>query len=461
MKFPSYERYRKSGVEWLGDIPEHWELKRLKFLVNCFGGGTPSKANGEYWTGDIPWVSPKDMSGQVVTDTVDHITEDAVQESATKLIESGAVLVVVRSGILRHTIPVAINIPRVALNQDMKALVPRSHLRSDFLKYFIQGLNKSLLNIWSKMGCTVESIESDSMLNSLFPVPPLPEQTAIAAFLDRQTARIDTLIGKKRRFIALLREKRAALITRAVTRGLNPDAPLKDSGVEWLGLVPAHWEVKQLKYIGKIGNGSTPSRDNPDYWVDGTFPWLNSSVVNRESVMYADEFVTATALAKCHLPRIKPPAVLVGITGQGKTRGMASTLQIEATINQHMAFIKLQENIAEVEYIRRVFDRAYSFLRNESDGGGSTKGAITCEQISTLVVPVPPLAEQQKIISYLGQKLTGLDALRAKVNAAIGTLKEYRAAVITAAVTGKIDATSGVGVLSVHPNLQKPKPAHS
>ena len=157
--------------------------------------------------------------------------------------------------------------------------------------------------------------------------PPLPEQRAIAAFLDRETARIDGLIEKKQRQIELLQEKRAALISHAVTKGLDPNAKMKPSGIEWLGDIPEHWEVKALKRVASIGNGSTPSRENPEYWGDEGYPWLNSSVVNLDEVLEPVEFVTAAALRECHLPKIQPPAVLVGITGQGKTRGMATTLQ--------------------------------------------------------------------------------------------------------------------------------------
>ena len=149
--------------------------------------------------------------------------------------------------------------------------------------------------------------------------------------------------------------------------------------------------------------------------------------------------MTALALAECHLPKIKPPAVLIGITGQGRTRGMASTLLFEATINQHLAYLKPLRSQAEVGFLRRVFDMAYSFLRSESDGGGSTKGAITCEQIGAMSIPVPPLPEQAAIATYLDLETAKLDALVGKVEAAVERLQEYRTALITAAVTGKID----------------------
>ena len=136
---------RDSGVDWLGEIPAHWEVKRLKFSVRMFGGGTPAKDDPEYWSGDIPWVSPKDMGPHFIDDAEDHITEVAIRESATRLVPPGSVLVVVRSGILKHTIPVGITTVDVALNQDLKALLPSGELEARYLAYFIQGFQPALL----------------------------------------------------------------------------------------------------------------------------------------------------------------------------------------------------------------------------------------------------------------------------------------------------------------------------
>ena len=208
---------KASGVEWLGKIPVHWEVKPLKYLFKSVGGGTPSKANAAYWDGDIPWISPKDMSTKKISDSEDHISADAVIESAVQMVAPGATLIVVRSGILRHTIPVAINLVEVTLNQDMKALVARGPVLNEYLAYYIQGLNRPLLENWTKSGCTVESVESDYMLNSLLPVPPKNEQQAITTYLDREAAHIDQLIAKVEAAIERLAEYRQALITAAVT----------------------------------------------------------------------------------------------------------------------------------------------------------------------------------------------------------------------------------------------------
>jgi hypothetical protein len=261
--FSRYPAYKDSGVEWLGQIPAHWEVKRLKFVVAFYGGGTPSKDNLNYWNGDIPWVSPKDMKAESIADTEDHITEEAVADSSTRVIQPGAVLIVVRSGILRHSLPVAINTRPVALNQDMKALVPGRFLEASYLKYFIAGHQSALLVQWRKEGATVESIEHELLVYTSCPIPSPLEQKAITDFLDRETAKIDALVAKKERLIELLQEQRIALISHAVTKGRDPRVRMKDSGIEWLGMIPAHW-VSSIRM-------AVLALDNRGAFVNGPF----------------------------------------------------------------------------------------------------------------------------------------------------------------------------------------------
>jgi type I restriction enzyme S subunit len=271
------------------------------------------------------------------------------------------------------------------------------------------------------------------------PFPTSSEQHTIAAFLDRETAKIDALVAEQENLIALLKEKRQAVISHAVTKGLDPTVPMKDSGIEWLGEVPEHWLVCPLKRHGLIGNGSTPNRDNSDYWAEEGFPWLNSSVVNQDEVSEAQRFVTPLALKECHLPVIAPPAALVGITGQGKTRGMATRLAFTATVNQHVAYIKPDEGTLALPYLLNILESAYEHLRTGSEGAGSTKGAITCEQLGRLRIPLPELVEQISIARFLDHETAKLDELTTEAQHIIDLLKERRSVLVSAAVTGKID----------------------
>ena len=425
MKLPAYPKTKPSGVEWLGDVPEHWEVKRLSYLAMLKSGENITSemiAEG----GDYPVYGGNGFRGNYHQFT-----------------HRGHYALIGRQGALCGNINYASG--EFWASEHALVVLPLKEFAVVWMGELLRAMNLGQYSVTAAQ----PGIAAEMIRGLRIPVPTLAEQRSIAAFLDRETGRVDRLVGKKRELIERLKEKRTALISRTVTRGLPPAAakaaglpanpPLKPSALDWLGDIPKHWEVKPVKFVAQIGNGSTPSRDNPNYWEDGGYPWLNSSVVNQESITEAEEFVTTLALRECHLPQIAPPAVLVGITGQGRTRGMASTLMFEATINQHVAYLKPHPSRAEVGFLRRVFDMVYLFLRSESDGGGSTKGAITCEQIANLKIPLPPLREQAAIAAYLDAETAKLDALVGKVTEAVERLQEYRTALITAAVTGKID----------------------
>ena len=274
------------------------------------------------------------------------------------------------------------------------------------------------------------------------PLPPLDQQTQIAKFLDYETAKIDALIAKQQQLIALLQEKRQAVISHAVTKGLNPAAPLRDSGVAWLGQVPAHWEVSKIGYLAVIGNGSTPNRSIPEYWADNDTEgvgWLNSAKINDGKILAAEQFISQRAVRECHLPLCEPDSVLVAITGEGQTRGRAALLKISATINQHLAYLLPDRRQVDASFLWRQLQARYSWLRFESAGGGSTRAALTCEFLRGVPITLPSLVEQNEIVKWLDTELTRLDSIVDMAQLSMDLLQERRTALIAAAVTGKID----------------------
>ena len=288
-------------------------------------------------------------------------------------------------------------------------------------------------------GITRFGVPKSAIGATLVPVPPIGEQRAITDYLDRETARLDALVAEHRRLLDLLDEKRGALVTGAVIRGLNRAVPVRDSGVPWIGEIPAHWELWKLGHVASIGNGSTPNRGRREYWEDGDVPWLNSSVVNRGEVTGAEQFVTRRAVRECHLPIVKRGAVLVAITGQGKTRGRAAVLSMDATVNQHIAFISSGGSRLSPWYLKWTLSAAYDYLRSISDDVGGTKGALTCEELANLRVPVPPAAEQREIVREIAARTRAIDDLATAAERTVALLRERRSALIAAAVTGRID----------------------
>lgn len=294
------------------------------------------------------------------------------------------------------------------------------------------------------VGMGIPHVDGEFLSNLRIQLPNPNQQRTIADYLDRETARLDALVVEKERILGLLAEKRRALITLAVTRGLNPNIQLRDSGISWLGKIPAHWDIWKLGHCASVGNGSTPSRSNVAYWAEGKIPWLNSSVVNQYEVTQADQFVTEIALRDCHLPLVKSGSVLIAITGQGKTRGQAVVLSIDATVNQHIAYISPDSLRLSPWFLRWVFAAAYEFLRSISDDIGGTKGALTCEDVANFRMPVPPIDEQAGIVSYIVSKISQLDKLHNATKQTMALLKERRATLISAAVTGQINVEKSV-----------------
>jgi type I restriction enzyme S subunit len=424
MSFPRYPKYKDSGVEWLGQVPEHWEAIRYK---NVFEEKFV-EAGGSLPLGSISF-------GRVVFKSDDFFNE-ATKATYQEVLAGEFLINPINLNYDLKSLRTALSEINTCVSPAYIVLKAKRAPDKNYLKHQLHAFD---LFHMKTLGAGVrQTITFEDIGTCQTYLPPLPEQTRIAAFLDQETAKIDTLVAEQERLMELLKEKRQSAISHAVTKGLNPKAPMMPSGVEWLGDVPTHWEVKPVKFVARIGNGSTPSRENLDYWTDGNYPWLNSSVVNQDSVVEAEEFVTSLALEECHLPKIIPPAVLIGITGQGRTRGMATILLIEATINQHVAYLKTIPAQADVFFLRRVFDMAYSYLRRDSEAG-STKGAITCEQIGNFKIAVPPLDEQAKIVSFTQEMSDKFDTLATEAQRAIDLLQERRTAVISAAVTGQID----------------------
>jgi type I restriction enzyme S subunit len=367
VSFPRYPAYKDSGVEWLGEVPEHWAVVPLKTIATVING-YPFDSKLFDPVDGFPLVRIRDLN-QSSPDT--YYKGEFVQAAS---IDNDDVLIGMDGdfnvGRWLGEVP-------ALLNQRMCCVRSADPLIARYLRYVLPAPLRLINDI--TYSTTVKHLSSSDVLGLKLAVPRVnAEVEKIATFLDRETAKIDALIAEQQRLIELLQEKRQAVISHAVTKGLNPDAPMKDSGVEWLGEVPEHWAISPIKYLARVGNGSTPNRDNSEYWADDGFPWLNSSVVNKAEVLEAERFVTKLALKECHLPIVEPPAALVGITGQGRTRGMAAQLMFTATVNQHVAFIKPSTNRITVDYLLRVLEASYDRLRLDSEGSGSTKGAITC-----------------------------------------------------------------------------------
>ncbi|NJL29749.1 MAG: hypothetical protein HC897_18600 [Thermoanaerobaculia bacterium] len=436
-----YPSYKESGVDWLGRVPAHWEIPRLGAVL-C----ERSETNVDGQIADVLSVTrdrgviPYSEKGNIGNKKSDDITRYKIVRPDDIVVNCMNVIIG-SVGLSRYT--GCLSPVYYVLKRRQQADMP-AYLNAYFQTKSFQ---LSLVRIGNGILAHRMRIPMELLKCEPFPRPPSVEQAAIVRFLDHADRRIRRYIRAKRRLIGLLNEQKQAIIHQAVTRGLDTNVRLKASGVEWLGDVPEHWEIRQIGHFSKVGNGSTPARSNRAYWQSGEFPWLNSSYVKMENVTSADQFVTSLALQECHLPRLQPGAVLVGITGQGKTRGRATILRINATINQHIAYIAPRSLVMLPEFLQLSLTGFYQRLRAISDDAGGTKGALTCEDIRHFKVALPPTTEQREIILAASSTTDKLTEASAAAEREITLLQEYRTRLIADVVTGKLDVREAAAKL--------------
>jgi type I restriction enzyme S subunit len=423
--------HKDSDVEWLGSIPAEWQCRRLKYCAPLIN------ERAENLSTNLPYLGLENIESWTGKKVESEAMPEA--EGQANRFRAGDVLF----GKLRPYLAKVFRATGEGIcTGELLVLRPRGMVQ-DYLFYYILARDFISIVDSSTYGAKMPRASWNLIGNLPALIPSIPEQRAIAGFLDRETSRIDDLIVKKQRQIELLEEKRTALIRQAVTKGLDPNVPMKDSGMEWIGRIPAYWEIWKLGHLATGGNGSTPDRSRLEYWSDGSIPWLNSSIVNHAEATCADQFVTEAAVRDCHLPYVPAGSVLIALTGQGKTRGAAVVLSFRSTINQHLAYVTPAKGRVETWYLRWLFFTAYDYLRAMSDDAGGTKGALTCGFISSLMIPVPPMREQQAIAVFVSSATTTTDLLIAKLESSIVTLREYRVALVSATVTGKINIQEG------------------
>jgi type I restriction enzyme S subunit len=439
-KRATYPAYKPSGMDWVGDIPEKWEVHRLKHIASVQFSSVDKHTKED--EAPVRLCNYVDVYyNDFIREGIDFMTATATRSEIDRFqLRYGDVLITKDSEAWDDiAVPayVAEELDGVLCGYHLAHISP--DLRKLIGEYLFRAFRSRGINDQFRVaanGITRFGLGKYWLDNGLFLVPPLEEQKAIAAFLDREIARIDALIEKKQRQIVLLQEKRLALITHAVTKGLDPNAKLKDSGIEWLGHVPMHWKIARLGYYARVFNGSTPSRNKHEYWIEGTIPWLSSGKVNEDVIKEQSEWITEVALRESSLQLVPKDSVVIGIVGQGRTRGTSALMGISATINQNMAAVVPTHEL-EGRFLHLVFQHMYGPIREY--GRGANQAALNCEQVADLKIPLPPKGEQLEIVDELAATECKNTTLRCRIEKSISLLSEYRTALISAAVTGKID----------------------
>jgi type I restriction enzyme, S subunit len=424
----------------LDHVPPHWEVVPLATVasVNARIGWKGLTASEYVDDGYAFLAAPNLKSREIDYEDVNYVTRERYLESPEIALRVGDVLVVKDGSV--GIVNVVRHLPRPATVNGSIAVVRPQGIDPEFLALWFEStpMQQHMNRMQDGMG--VPHLFQRDMRKFKVPCPKLKSQRAISSFARKETARIDALIQKKEGLITLLEEEWISFTSLAVTGGASSHTETTRSGIPWLGDVPTNWPVGRIGLLARVQTGSTPSRGSEEYWLDGTVPWLASTSLNEGLVLAETERISKTAIDECGLELFRPGTVLVGLVGQGRTRGMSAILGIRAAISQNLAAIVTGQKLSE-RYLYHYLRHAYQPLRAQARG--ANQPALDCEVVAEFPVPVPPRSEQARIAGLLDLKGERLRLLTTEIRRSIALLRELRQSLITAVVTGQHAPATG------------------
>lgn len=468
-----------------GGLPNGWTFLTMSEIGRWFGGGTPSKANPNFWTdGKIPWVSPKDMKFDLITDAQDHITEDAVAQSATNLVEAGSILIVVRSGILQHTLPIAVTQRQVALNQDIKAVKPLAHIRSDYLALALKAFERKILHTCTKTGTTVQSLELPVFLRFQIPVAPLPEQRRIVAEIERQFSRLDEGVAALKRAQANLARYRAAVLKAACEGKLVPtEAALAkaakpgskgpsshashpspfESGSQLLARILAERRQKwqgRGKYKEPAAPDTAKLPQLPEGWAWATFEQVSERVTVGFVGPMKHEYVSAGIpflrgqnvrenrfdpdgllyVTPAFHSRLAKSAIVPGDLAVVRSGSVGVTCVIPDSLPEANCsdLVLVQRPLGFIPQYGAYFMNSLAKRVVEAGKVGVALTHFNTKSVAAMPIPLPPLAEQKRIVAEVERRLSVIDELEAVVARNLHRADRLRQAVLQKAFKGEL-----------------------
>jgi len=452
MSLQRYARYKDSGVEWLGNIPEGWNVRRLKHVASLKGRLGWQGLRSDEYTEQGPYLVTSEhfKNDRVEWERCYHVSQDRY-DLAPEIQLRDRDLLLMKDGAAMGKLAFIDKLPRPAcLNSHLLLIRPLGQSFDNRFLYYILGSPAFKVYMsQERTGTTFFGISQESIGNFAFPVPSINEQRLILEFLEHETEKIDTLIEEQQRLIELLKEKRQAVIAHAVTKGLNPDAPMKDSGINSLGAIPAHWKLKRVKHvIQSIEQGWSPQCENRQAdeaeWAILKVGCVNGGIFDpSENKALPSDLVADSSLS------IQAGDVLIS---RANTRELVgSTASVSHSFPRHLLCDKLYRirvghRICSPDYLAKYFSSPHARSEIELAASGASSSMVNIGQstILDLVLPLPPLKEQEQILGNIQAACIAIDTLQLKARQAISLLQERRTALISAAVTGKIDVRQAV-----------------
>lgn len=422
MSFPRYPTYKASGVEWLGEVPEHWDVKPLKRVATIQTGLAKGKEVNPEHCVEVPFLRVANVQDGFLDLEQVHTIQIPERSLNRYLLQYGDVLMneggdfdkLGRGAIWSGEIELCIH------QNHVFAVRPHSVRTSWLNAYTSSKPANSYFISRSKQSTNLASISSSNLMELSVPVAPEDETTQILGFLDRETANINALITEQERLIELLQEKRQAVISQAVTKGLNPSAPMKDSGVEWLDEVPKHWRVLPVWILFRLGRGRVIShediqKDPGDYPIYSSQTENNGEMGKIGTFDFDGDYLTWTTDGA-------NAGTVFKRNGKFNCTNVCGTLKAKYTEQINLDFALLALRLATSSYVR--MDINPKLMNNV---------------MASIRIPIPSINEQESIVHFLNKELSGFDPLEATIDEQVLLLKERRSALISAAVTGQID----------------------
>ena len=407
-----YSAYKPSGIEWIGDIPEKWDVVRIKFLCDTmYPGATPNTSVASFWDGNIPWIPSGCCHDCDINDAPKKITKAGLENSSTKIIPAATTLIALTGATCAQLGYLTIE---ACANQSVVAYVHNPHKAvAKYLFYALFAARQYILTHQS--GGAQGGINLDDCKNFVIPRLPIDVQFSIAAYLDAKCAKIDNVLSVQQKRIELLKELKQSIITNAVTKGLDKNVEFKPSGIEWIGDIPEKWKIKRMRFLCKMNTGDKDTVNRED---DGLYPFyvrspnverINSYTFDGEAVLMAGDGV-----------------------GAGKVIHYAN-----GKFDYHQRvynFHEYKEILTKYAYYYLVSNFRYKI---EEGGAKNTVDSVRLPWLKDFPICFPTIKEQEKILSYIERKSTAIDNQISKIERQIELLKEYKQSIITECVTGK------------------------
>mgnify|MGYP001499242559 CR=1 FL=1 len=446
MSFPRYSEYKGSGVRWLGDVPAHWSISPVKAVATCNDDVLDESTHESY---EIEYVEISSIeAGKGITQTESMSFGNAPSRARRRVIDGDIIVSTVRT-YLRAIAPIVSPPDNLAVSTGFAVIRPH-RIVSGYLGYLFQAEFVISEVISRSVGVSYPAINASELMCLHIPVPELHEQASIATFLDRETAKIDSLIAEQVQLIALLKEKRQAVISHAVTKGLNPDAPMKDSGVEWLGMVPAHWSMGRVKhYVRSLGQGWSPQCESFPIETNDEWGVLKVGCVNGGRFNPAENKKLPSTFEIPDGIGIKMDDLLISRANTRELVGSAAVVENDyprLLLCDKLYRVRLDKSNASSLFLAYYLASSAARGQIELAATGASSSMVNIGQSTILEMPIalPSLAEQIGIAESIRHELDRLKSLSDEADAAIMLLKERRSALISAAVTGKIDVRKAV-----------------